>query len=140
MRTTEYISWLNAKQRCTNPNASGYKNYAARGIDMCDEWLNSFERFLSDMGKKPSKEHTLERIDNNKGYSPSNCKWATRKEQAANRRQPVTNTSGYTGVTWDKERNMWRAKAKVNGKTVYLGNYTGKLDASKAYQSFMRDV
>jgi hypothetical protein len=81
----EYNSWNNMKIRCNNPNHKGYKDYGGRGITICTEWLNSFQQFYKDMGPKPIGT-TLDRIDNNKGYEPSNCKWSTYSEQAKNRR------------------------------------------------------
>lgn len=82
--SSEYIAWCNMKGRCLNPNDKSYGRYGARGISVCDRWLNSFENFYSDMGAKPSPAHTLERIDFNKDYCPENCKWATYKEQNRN--------------------------------------------------------
>lgn len=86
---TEHKIWMQIIQRCRNPNDLSYKNYGGRGIRVCDRWANSFEAFLSDMGHRPSKLFSIDRINNDGNYEPGNCRWATAKQQAANRRPRV---------------------------------------------------
>lgn len=81
-----YKSWISAKQRCYNQSSSQYNNYGGRGIAMCERWKNSFTAFLEDMGERPSKKHTLDRINVDGNYEPQNCRWATPIEQSNNRR------------------------------------------------------
>lgn len=83
--TKTFKTWDSMKERCYNPNNISYPNYGARGITICNRWLESFQNFYDDMGERP-KGMTIDRIDGTKNYEPSNCKWSTVKEQASNRR------------------------------------------------------
>lgn len=91
-KSPEYRSWLHMKDRCLNENDKSYKIYGGRGITICKEWLNDFEVFYRDMKERPSKKHSIDRINNSLGYSKINCKWSTKKEQARNTRTNKTIT------------------------------------------------
>jgi len=106
--TTEYEAWAGMIARCKNKNRKQYKDYGGRGIAVCERWKN-YDNFYSDMGEKP-KGMTIERIDNDKGYSPDNCKWATREEQGNNTRKNIFithNGKTQTIAQWAREKNIY---------------------------------
>lgn len=86
-KTPEYTAWNNMRKRCYNPKIKQYKDYGGRGIIMCDEWKDDFTQFLLDVGKRPSPELSIDRINNDLGYFKYNVRWATRKEQNNNQRR-----------------------------------------------------
>ena len=87
-KVPEYAVWQAMNDRCNNPNNPRYKDYGGRGITVCEEWRD-FVQFFFDMGSRPTKQHMLERRDNDLGYSNDNCYWATPQEQAVNRRNTL---------------------------------------------------
>ena len=87
--TSEYASWSHMKQRCLDPDSKDFYLYGARGVSVCDRWKISFADFLSDVGPKPSRRHSIDRIDNNGNYEPRNVRWATPIEQRRNQRRVV---------------------------------------------------
>jgi hypothetical protein len=82
----EWAAWHQAKMRTTSPTHPAWKDYGGRGIKVCERWLNSYENFLADMGRRPSPQHSIDRINNDGDYEPGNCRWATKSEQVLNRR------------------------------------------------------
>lgn len=131
-----YSVWAGIIQRCENSNSNCYERYGGRGIQMCDRWNpkngGSFENFLEDMGEKPSQFHTIERTNNNKGYSPENCIWTGDVSlQAYNKRVYSNSTSGVAGVNWDSKSNAWRVRISKEGKRICLGYFISFEDAVK---------
>jgi hypothetical protein len=119
-KTLAYSSWIQMRHRCENPARTKYEYYGGSGITICKRWAK-FENFYADMGERPSPVHTLERIKNDRGYSPSNCRWATRKEQAQNRRNSVVIT--HKGRT--QTVAAWAEQMGVCYGTIYTRHRAG---------------
>lgn len=129
----EYQVWASMKSRCANRNHPQYYAYGARGIKVCDQWL-VYKNFIADMGTRPSSEYSIDRIDNNKGYSPNNCRWATKSQQQQNRRKLKHNKSGYIGVSRSKKSlNRYRASINLAGTVCNLGEFTDPDQAALQY-------
>ena len=131
-KSAEYAAWISMNQRCNNPKNRYYYNYGGRGISVCERWTASFESFYSDMGDRPTRYHSIERIDNECGYDPTNCKWATRTEQQHNTRLQVNNKTGVNGVRLPKQRKKYVANITVNSKLKYIGSFSSLTDAANA--------
>ncbi len=111
--TTEFNIWCSMRQRCNSPSCHAYQDYGGRGITVCERW-SKFEAFLADMGPRP-KGLTLERINNDSGYSPENCRWASRTEQANNRRS--NRIIAYLGES--KTLAQWASVFNVSHSTMW---------------------
>lgn len=110
--TPAYNSWRAMFDRCHNPSDTNYHRYGARGITVCDRW-RSFDAFFVDMGER-HKGQSIERIDNNQGYEPGNCRWATSKDQAANRRSTrYVNLNGAMVILEDAARTLGKPSSSL---------------------------
>lgn len=116
--TRSYRVYRAMINRCYNPNIKGYKRYGGRGITVCKRWLDSYIAFKDDMGEKPTADHSIDRIDNDGNYEPSNCRWATKEQQMRNRGYVVKAKTPYTGV--------YKAGKKyaVECSGIYVGKYS----------------
>lgn len=126
----EHQVWRNMIKRCTDKRYSKWYGH----VKIHPSWLESYEQFLKDMGRKPSEKHTLDRIDPKGNYEPNNVRWASRYVQARNTKNHETNTTGVRGISWSKEKNKWRAAIYVNNKQKHVGYFKDFDMAAKARQ------
>ena len=131
-KSREYVSYAAMKKRCSNNKDPSYNIYGGRGIQVCQRWKESFENFLDDMGYRPTNR-SLDRVDTNGDYSPENCRWATRKDQARNRRKTIGAGSKFIGVSWCRHYDHW--SVQVNGRKV--GSFDCEEEAAEAHDTFI---
>lgn len=127
----EYTIWSGMKARCLNKNAISYHRYGGRGISICARWESSFDNFLLDMGSRPSRHHSIDRVDNDGDYTPENCRWASHAEQANNKRNNVQVVIG--GIT--KTIAQWAAEKGVKPATLYRRYRANNLRGSAIFES-----
>ena len=124
--------------RCNNPKNKDYKNYGARGITVCAEWLDVTNFVAWAELTHPNIEgYSLDRIDNDKGYSPENCRWADKTTQAYNKRMQKSNTSGFVGVSYYDNIKKWRAKITVNKILKHIGLFLTIEEAVQARDNYI---
>ena len=130
-------TWSGMIQRCTNKIHMYYNDYGGRGITVCERWLN-VANFIEDMLPTFQKGLTLDRKDNNKGYSKDNCRWVSKVVQSCNTRKiRSTNTSGYRGVSFYNLCNKWYSRICVDYKNIYLGRFNTAIEAARAYDDYI---
>lgn len=113
-KTPEYKAWLEMRRRCLVKNKHNSHRYSERGILVCQRWLDSFEAFLADMGKRPSCSHSIDRIDNDGNYEPENCRWATKRQQSRNQR--TNHLVSYQGLTLTLSE--WSERTGIKTSTI----------------------
>lgn len=115
-RPEAYQIWIGMKHRCYNPSSPKYKDYGARGIRVCDRWRNSYQAFITDMGNRPTPQHSIDRINNDGDYEPQNCRWALPVDQSNNTRtNRIIEYDGkaQTITQWAKELGIWKTTLKA---------------------------
>ena len=133
-----YKIWNGMVHRCTNPKIKAYKDYGGRGISVCEEWLD-IRNFVDwcDLTHPNQEGYTLDRINNDLGYSPKNCRWVDKSTQAINRRMRRTNTSGFVGVGFNKSKGKWEASLKLNNIYKYIGSFLTIEEAAQARDNYI---
>ena len=137
--TRLYRIWTNMKDRVFNTKNKRYSDYGGRGITICDDWLDvqNFYNWAMSNGYEENKGLSIDRIDNNGNYCPENCRWTTQTIQTRNQRIKKNNTSGYKGVSYNKDKNINTAQICVNYKKIHLGQFSTVVEGAVAYNNYI---
>jgi hypothetical protein len=138
-QTPEYHAYYNARTRCTNPHVEKYEIYGARGIEFR---FASFPEFLAEVGRKPSPQHVLDRIDVDGHYEAGNVRWITPTGSCFNQRVRKDNTSGHKGLKFvaRMRRRPWRSVVHLNGKDIHLGYFATREEAAVAHEDAVQKL
>ena len=135
-----YMSWSGMKCRCFNKKNPAYNHYGGRGITVCDEWKQDFMNFYNwSIENGYTDELTIDRINNNGNYEPSNCRWTDMTQQIVNQRMNKNNTSGYTGISWYPTNKKWEANLSYNKEVLLRKFFNTKMEAVKYRNKFILD-
>lgn len=133
-----YNCFRSMKQRCYYEKGQKYSYYGGRGIIICNEWLNDRTLFFKWSFENGYADGlSIDRIDTDGNYEPSNCRWVSKEFQQQNRRVRKDNLSGYAGVSFSKIHNKWRADINADKKRTHLGLFSNRHDAAEAYNKFI---
>ena len=138
--TRLYTIWANMKDRVFNIKHKQYNDYGGRGITICDEWKNDFMSFYNwalSNGYEENKGLSIDRIDNDGGYSPENCRWTTQTIQSRNQRIRKDNKTGYKGVSFREDNNSIRVIISINNKNIHLGQFLTAVEGAIAYNNYI---
>ena len=137
-----YECWQHMKRRCLSSYAHQYNDYGGRGIKICDEWVDNFSAFYEwALANGYREDLTIDRIDVNGNYEPSNCRWVNMTIQNINRRIQKSNTTGYEGIDYHPElkKNKWKARICMYNKRVYLGLLDTLKEALEARNNYIKE-
>ena len=139
VETRLYRIWASIKDRTLNPKYKRYNDYGGRGINICEDWLDirNFYNWAMENGYEENKGLSIDRIDNDGNYEPSNCRWTTNIIQSRNRRIRKDNTSGYKGVNYNKRDGNYQTGICIKSKRIHLGYYNTPVEGAIAYNNYI---
>lgn len=139
--TPLYKTWTRMKARCYDTNSPAYSEYGGRGIKICDDWVNCFEKFYSDMIGTYKEGLSINRIDPNGDYCMGNCEWADHNQQSRDvRKRNKSSTSKYKGVSWNKRLSTYESYVQINKKRYFIGYSDDDLELAMKYDEKIIEI